>query len=1664
MSEIKIKDHLWILKIVLFIAITGNFMTALENPSLAIFNFQDASPETSREYQWLSKGIPQILSSDFSSFKRFRIISREEMHQLFQEIEYAETGIADQKNAVKAGKTAHADLGLFGQYAVQEGQITIEAHIIRISNEQIVSIASVKGETGRLSELIRDLAVALLKKMNMSVSEEDINKMLVVPIRTVKAMHYYALGKSQLKNSGYEDAWLSFRRALKADKTFLQATLGEAKAMLSMGSVKMAVASLHRIYSENPEHEVADDSIWVASDIIGNFLNDKRSAAGLLAGSAEMYPDGRLEHKIDLWGRISRYNYPENYPVYPILAYWKTSELYHKFLQKNATYKCRALEIILQRYFDPYTQKWRFEDKNLERILHPGRRIKDLKEYRKIQARISGYAPGMGLVTLTPEKPVYREDFNGYFVIERYARGVWHKAEEDIEMREMMSGANGPFKYIVNKNLRNKNRGRIDRAVNTLYLTTIPGNKFKRLRFKIQYAFPPLKDINSMKYYIGVKLKTFPGILDDLCFIDFEKYPWIKPAYGIRGYEFSSAESDSEVIMDGDVHTFKVEFDVPEEYPGGTLGFQICYYHKGIPQKYLKEWPKWYGWSAEAEFWPKKEITGTGNIDVSVNYSYADVWLDGVYIGKGPQSMRNVSAGEHYLRIERKKIKRAARGRVDWYGFSRRVLVENGSTARITFNRFPNETLTGEKIIHPLQLYMAKRRAGVKGCGFRDFSGNIRFINAEGSLYMQKVESDGFTLSDPEILPSPVTEPNQKIPAVSILPKANGTYLLSYFKKAFLSRDLIHWSRPVSLADRSLNCKIGKIIEIGNDIYAAYGMMFRGIADPKIIAVYGCVVKPRYVKPRNRTLTFPQYIKNVHDITPCRRSGDIWVTGGTRWSSSVYVSYTHPNGNVVFKLKGFGKRCESPQFFPRGLPYSSKTRYESDWKRDLFFASSDDGQLLIITSFQYGLRPQDYSLMYWKLCSDDRWIGPAVLKTWKMLSGKGMEGYNSRPKKTDLHIMQKTETPFANSIGIPMLSIPGCKSKGIAPFRISETEISCKQYKVFKPKHTCYCPEGLDKDKIPVTHVSRKDAEQFCKWLSKKEEKHYRLPTETEWEWAARAGTDARFPWGEGWPTLAMANYRDSLHRSDDDKCSIKCCGEYPGNAFGLRDVGGNVWEWVYNNFPGTDTYGITKGGCWESPASELACMVQRLKSADKGDKYTGFRVVCTDSKKSPSRAGDDEWKRKTVVKLPTGKEYARRFRTLKGKQVLRFSGVRSRKLFKTLPGTYDRQELKGIEVIKEGLKDNTILTRSKQDCDYLLNEASRLKQDEVLPLLLGDWKGRTATSKLLTVKIAERCGIYSVELAKKLVEDKFTAVRLAGIRYCTGTLLRRVKRNVVFQILSKLINDKSEYVKLEVGKVLSKDYLASLDIVKKGVDAGLRDKLLKGIHTIPVDNCTITYNKHGLEVLNIENRVIAKHPSECLEDRCFLIKGDYLYCFNCGQPNYNLEIFSMTKLPKLKLIKSCAVDIADIDCLVLKKDMLYMSTRLRRLKIYSLKQLEDPKEVFSLRTKRYTRIKYVDTERIKDKLFCSYRREIHIYDCADIRKIRLAAKIDLPDYGIHDYELFGDTFIILMQDNSVYIYKYMKKNKTWVHKKKLELGIKRQFNYNGKKYRVIFGKIKKSE
>ena len=150
----------------------------------------------------------------------------------------------------------------------------------------------------------------------------------------------------------------------------------------------------------------------------------------------------------------------------------------------------------------------------------------------------------------------------------------------------------------------------------------------------------------------------------------------------------------------------------------------------------------------------------------------------------------------------------------------------------------------------------------------------------------------------------------------------------------------------------------------------------------------------------------------------------------------------------------------------------------------------------------------------------------------------------------------------------------------VSAFRLSKYEVTFAQYDAFAQASGRAAPAAAAqaRGQHPVVNIGSSDANAFAAWLSQKTGGHFRLPTEAEWEYAARAGGTSRYHWGE---SVGRGNANCATCGSAWDNKGTAPVGSFAANQFGLYDMLGNVWEWVADCYNDSYVDAPTDGGVW---------------------------------------------------------------------------------------------------------------------------------------------------------------------------------------------------------------------------------------------------------------------------------------------------------------------------------------------------------------------------------------------------------------------------------------------------------------------------------------------------
>ena len=195
-------------------------------------------------------------------------------------------------------------------------------------------------------------------------------------------------------------------------------------------------------------------------------------------------------------------------------------------------------------------------------------------------------------------------------------------------------------------------------------------------------------------------------------------------------------------------------------------------------------------------------------------------------------------------------------------------------------------------------------------------------------------------------------------------------------------------------------------------------------------------------------------------------------------------------------------------------------------------------------------------------------------------------------------------------------------------------EVTFADYDRFADAHSSRTrpdDEGWGRGSRPVINVSQEDAQAYAAWLSAQTGKRYRLPSEAEWEYAARAGTSTRYSWGD---SIACNQASYGLRSGgpcntggDINLVRTAVVGGFAANAFGLYDMHGNVREWVedcyVDTYTGAPTDGsardtgcgsriraVLRGGAWRNNSRSLRSAYRYTSGPSASNRFGGFRLV----------------------------------------------------------------------------------------------------------------------------------------------------------------------------------------------------------------------------------------------------------------------------------------------------------------------------------------------------------------------------------------------------------------------------------------------------------------------
>jgi eukaryotic-like serine/threonine-protein kinase len=311
----------------------------------------------------------------------------------------------------------------------------------------------------------------------------------------------------------------------------------------------------------------------------------------------------------------------------------------------------------------------------------------------------------------------------------------------------------------------------------------------------------------------------------------------------------------------------------------------------------------------------------------------------------------------------------------------------------------------------------------------------------------------------------------------------------------------------------------------------------------------------------------------------------------------------------------------------------SHTKFQGNLSQEIFVFETAQLERVLVEKIEIIKKPG-----WWGMGAKEEWVTKEVPE-WRV---KKISGMQAERFIEDLGNGVQLEMVYVSAGSFTMGSDEDDSEKpphvvNLPGFYLGRYQVTQEQYLRIMGEN----PAHWQEPHLPVEQVSWHSTQRFCQKLNAETGKKYRLPSEAEWEYACRAGTDTPFYFGETL-TTDVANYHPGIDWDEIDfsgfydEVPIKfyrekttLVGSFPANGFGLHDMHGNVCEWCedkwHDNYQGAPTngsawvngdnndYRVRRGGGWGDD-SDTCCSASRDRVVSDIKYFgIGFRIVCVD-------------------------------------------------------------------------------------------------------------------------------------------------------------------------------------------------------------------------------------------------------------------------------------------------------------------------------------------------------------------------------------------------------------------------------------------------------------------
>jgi TolB-like protein len=269
------------LLVVLVVLSSGPVAHGIDRPqdaakTIAVLDFVNRNPADGRD--WLGKGLADMVITDLSASQRLTVVDRERVQDLAREIDLGAAGILDPKTAPRVGQIAKVRWILFGTFLHHGAEVSIEAMLIDAGTGQTVRIEQVVGPVSKLFDLEQSLVQAILAKLDVPMTEEELRVVKLLKTESLPAFEHYARSLGLFDEGKWFDALREARLARRADPAYFPAAARLAQLFYDVGEPEHAVIEYRRFVQQDRSDKLPAEFYLTLGKILEQALADRAGA------------------------------------------------------------------------------------------------------------------------------------------------------------------------------------------------------------------------------------------------------------------------------------------------------------------------------------------------------------------------------------------------------------------------------------------------------------------------------------------------------------------------------------------------------------------------------------------------------------------------------------------------------------------------------------------------------------------------------------------------------------------------------------------------------------------------------------------------------------------------------------------------------------------------------------------------------------------------------------------------------------------------------------------------------------------------------------------------------------------------------------------------------------------------------------------------------------------------------------------------------------------------------------------------------------------------------------------------------------------------------------------------------------------------------------------